>query len=230
MRKHCRKHHPEWLAELDERTRENNLKHSAASYCSTEPSDPLHKELAAEKVLARKRQRVDGSDSTGTTPRLDPVPAPTIEDAELRGSLLPQILISDEGSPSRDSLLFPRESSWSSFGHEDCSSELRPTSSLQDSLAKPRNFQSCSDAVEPFLESQRSMSIEPVSQNFFILDSSVLAPKRGMSLTSDAMLELAREVENQNRGDGISLSLETYSREDLEDSKDPIDFIGDVFA
>ena len=86
VRKHCRKHHADWLADLDERMRENNQKHSAATYCSTQPAVPAEGEFAAPSHVARKRQRADsGSSSIGGTPsgtpRLDPTvphrPAPT---------------------------------------------------------------------------------------------------------------------------------------------------------
>ena len=56
--------------------RENNQKHSAANYCSTQPAEPAAGEFAAPSH-ARKRPRADsGSSSIGGTPngtpRLDP--------------------------------------------------------------------------------------------------------------------------------------------------------------
>lgn len=80
VRKHCRKHHAEWLAQLDNTMRENNQKHSAANYCSTHPSHPMDGgggggDLAVTHL--RKRHRTDSAatsiaNTPTSTPRLEP--------------------------------------------------------------------------------------------------------------------------------------------------------------
>mmetsp|Transcript_56158 Transcript_56158/g.99258 ORF Transcript_56158/g.99258 Transcript_56158/m.99258 type:complete len:291 (-) Transcript_56158:572-1444(-) len=82
VRKHCRKHHAEWLADLDNTMRENNQKHSAANYCSTQPAEGVEPPLPN----SRKRPRADSGTSSigGTptgTPRLDPSVPPRIDAA-----------------------------------------------------------------------------------------------------------------------------------------------------
>jgi len=219
VRKHCRKHHSVWLAELDEQVRETNQKHSAASYCSTEPGDAAVPEkrgcfsCAASQKL-RKRQRVE---EDASSPEADPASEP------------PRLIIGSTrtvaSTIASKSVDFPNLSSWGSINDEFGSvGVLQPTS--EESSTKPRSLLSCLDAAE-----QRS--VPPVSQNFFSLHPNMPPPKRGMSLTSDAMLELARASEDAN---GSSLSLEVYFRDDPpdeggpEDHHDSVDFLGDVFA
>jgi len=214
VRKHCRKHHPEWLADLDEATKESNMKHSAASYCTTRPSDPEQADIAADKLSARKRPRADSA-------------SPPLE---------AQASEREVGRESK-SLAFPTIPSWPPL-EEPTGELLRPAS--HDSTTQPRCLFSSLEREGATWEDGRPGSpIEPVSQSFFKLDSGMPVPKRGLSLTSDAMLELARESEDTLGGG--SLSLEVFFKDDplLEPEpldeldrgrRESVDFLGDVWA
>ena len=205
------------------------MKHSAANYCTTTPVDHAQGELVAEK--ARKRQRADSSDSTQLNEN-DPMHPPSHES-------MPEGL----GGVRRGSS-FPLVSNWpdndESIGELRPIGELQPTAS-QEPMVKQRSLLSSLIAADdhagtpglrspsiPTLDTQRP--IEPVSQNFFKLEGGMPVPKRGFSLTADAMLELARECEDANSS---SLSLEVFFRADPKeepDHLDSVDFVGDVWA
>mmetsp|Transcript_49133 Transcript_49133/g.122053 ORF Transcript_49133/g.122053 Transcript_49133/m.122053 type:complete len:320 (+) Transcript_49133:305-1264(+) len=211
VRKHCRKHHAEWLADLDNTMRENNQKHSAANYCSTQPAEGVEPPLPN----SRKRPRADSGTSSigGTptgTPRLDPSVPPRIDAAptpmaleEARGAPPQQeattLLVRPVKLPVKEDTIKEEAvfaCGWPSFSEDGSLGGVRaeaPDRTLLSALAALDE----GSTSWPY-RSTRERS-EPLVDNFFSLGSGMPAPKRGFSLTSDAMAELQRECENESQ-------------------------------
>jgi len=196
VRKHCRKHHADWLADLDNAMRENNQKHSAATYCSTQPAEPAPGEFAAV-THARKRQRADSGASSVTTctpsgtPRLDPTvarPEPTAFEIGAGAGAHQTLTPVWTPQPTKEEI-FSGVARWPEFGNDD---EL-PGQRLLDAPDRP--LLSALAALDEHRGGRGGRGCEPVSQNFFSLSSGMPVPKRGLSLTSEAMAELAAQCE-----------------------------------
>lgn len=238
VRKHCRKHHADWLADLDERMRENNQKHSAATYCSTQPAEPAEGEFAAPSHVARKRQRADsGSSSIGGTPsgtpRLDPTVPRRPEPVEFA-------IGGEEDAPKLKPVRTPQPTKEDIFalplGPNDTDFKLpRPAEAPDRPLLKAL----AALDERPSSSSHRSS----LSQNFFALSSGMPVPKRGPSLLELQSAELARECDPAD-GSCLGLAgeltdlnsdLNYILREDGHDGSsaeqgDSIGFITDVWA
>jgi len=233
VRKHCRKHHADWLAELDDKMRENNQKHSAANYCSTQPAEPAKGEFATI-THARKRPRTDSGSSAAGAPRLDQYGTPRIEPIMRRGDPAAEL---DPDASQLAPLVLPVRTP-----PPPTKAEIFPV--FDDNLlSTPR---ATDEPDRPLLSALAALEERPsawpykggakLSQNFFSLSAGMPVPKRGLSLTSDAMTELARECDKGEAGNFSALA--DFNSFLLADEPDPSSpehrescaFISDVLA
>jgi len=249
VRKHCRKHHADWLADLDSAMRENNQKHSAANYCSTCPAEPAHGEFAAVSHAPRKRQRADSGSSSisqitpNGTPRLDPTAPPRPEPPTFIIEPRPGALKALRAQPPTKEDIFNGVTGWPTFGEEETTPGARPHDAPDRPLLSALAALDERSSAWPHKTARDPRAEEPargpLSQNFFSLGSGMPVPKRGYSLTSEAMAELARECEldAQRSAGGLTelADLNTFLREDAPDPSSPehrdsVGFIADVWA